>query len=64
MTATETTMDAAFSKFLKSNPIFETTRMMDDLRRTDYGRLGRLGQVFLDYTGGGLYADSQMRDFT
>ena len=64
MTATETTMDAAFSKFLKSNPIFETTRMMDDLRRTDYGRLDRLGQVFLDYTGGGLYADSQIRDFT
>ncbi|PKB80033.1 MAG: hypothetical protein BZY88_10285 [SAR202 cluster bacterium Io17-Chloro-G9] len=37
--------------------------MLDDLRRTDYGRLDRLDQVFLDYTGGGLYADSQIQDF-
>jgi molybdenum cofactor sulfurtransferase len=57
-----TNMAAAFQDFLQSNPVFETTRMLDDLRRTDYGRLERLGQVFLDYTGGGLYADSQIRD--
>ena len=25
--------------------------------------MDRLGQVFLDYTGGGLYADSQVREF-
>ncbi|PKB59004.1 MAG: hypothetical protein BZY83_04155 [SAR202 cluster bacterium Casp-Chloro-G2] len=43
--------------------MFETTKPLDDLRRTDYGRLDRLGQVFLDYTGGGLYGDSQIRRF-
>lgn len=57
-------MDAAFQEFLKANPVFETTRTLDDLRSTEYGRLDRMGQVFLDYTGGGLYADSQVRDFS
>jgi len=53
-------MDHAYQEFLKANPAFESTLKLDDLRRTDYGRLDRLGQVFLDYTGGGLYADSQI----
>lgn len=60
---TDGNMAVAYQEFLNANPIFETTRMLDDLRRTDYGRLDRLGQVFLDYTGGGLYADSQIREF-
>ena len=64
MTVLNVNMDAAFQAFLKANPLFETTRLLDDLRRSDYGRLDRLGQVFLDYTGGGLYADSQIRDLT
>ena len=64
MTIQNDHMDAAFQEFLKANPVFETTRMLDDLRRTDYGRLDRLGQIFLDYTGGGLYADSQIREFS
>ena len=54
-------IDQAFQEFLKGNPVFESTRKLDELRRADYGRLDRLGQVFLDYTGGGLYADSQVR---
>ena len=64
MTIPNDYMDAAFQAFLKANPVFETTRQLDDLRRTEYGRLDRLGQVFLDYTGGGLYADSQIREFS
>ncbi|MGC9221597.1 MAG: aminotransferase class V-fold PLP-dependent enzyme [Solirubrobacteraceae bacterium] len=31
------------------------------LRQTEYARLDRGGQVYLDYTGGGLYAQSQLR---
>ena len=31
------------------------------LRDREYSRLDGLGQVFLDYTGGGLYAQSQLR---
>jgi selenocysteine lyase/cysteine desulfurase len=33
----------------------------DALRALDYGRLDRAGDVYLDYTGGGLYAESQLR---
>ncbi|HUY78782.1 MAG TPA: aminotransferase class V-fold PLP-dependent enzyme [Ktedonobacterales bacterium] len=40
---------------------FAATRHLDDLRVTDYGRLDRAGHIYLDYTGGGLYADSQIR---
>jgi selenocysteine lyase/cysteine desulfurase len=34
------------------------------LRRTDYPRLDAQGQAYLDYTGGGMYADSQIRAHT
>ena len=64
MTAPDNNMDRAFQEFLKAHPAFESTRVLDELRRTEYGRLDRLGQVFLDYTGGGLYADSQIREFS
>ena len=62
MTAQTDSMELAYQRFLKANPAFESTRVLDDLRASDYGRLDRLGQVFLDYTGGALYADSQIRD--
>ncbi len=61
MTAPANNMDVAFQEFIAANPAFESTRVLDELRASDYGRLDRLGQVFLDYTGGGLYADSQIR---
>jgi len=61
MTAQTDSMDRAYQSFLKASPEYESTRLLDDLRVSDYGRLDRLGQVFLDYTGGGLYADSQIR---
>ena len=61
MTAQTDRMGHAYRGFLKANPVFESTRLLDDLRASDYGRLDRLGQVFLDYTGGGLYADSQIQ---
>jgi len=34
--------------------------MIDDLRRTQYTRLDAGEHVYLDYTGGGLYAESQL----
>jgi molybdenum cofactor sulfurtransferase len=34
---------------------------LDALRAADYGRLDAQDQVYLDYTGGGLWADSQIR---
>jgi molybdenum cofactor sulfurtransferase len=44
----------------KAYPAYDTTSKLDELRATDYARLDRLGHVYLDYTGGGLYAQSQL----
>ena len=49
--------DAAFADFLTRYPTFSQTQSLDDLRTTDYARLDRTDQVYLDYTGGGLYAE-------
>jgi hypothetical protein len=38
------------------------TAVLDGLRRSDYARLDANGQVYLDYTGAGLYADSQLSE--
>jgi len=44
-----------------SYPAYADTAVLDDLRRTDYSRLDGERHVYLDYTGGGLYAESQVR---
>jgi selenocysteine lyase/cysteine desulfurase len=54
-------LDRAESEFLRAHPEYADTRALDELRRTDYARLDRLGHVYLDYTGGGVYAESQLR---
>jgi len=51
----------AFAAFLRGHPEFDATRV-EQLRATEYGRLDAQGQVYLDYTGGGLYAESQLSD--
>jgi selenocysteine lyase/cysteine desulfurase len=38
------------------------TAILDELRATEYARLDESGQVYLDYTGGSLYADSQIAE--
>ena len=55
-------MDAALAEFLRRWPAYEQTRSLDELRATEYARLDALDQVYLDYTGGGLYAESQLRE--
>jgi molybdenum cofactor sulfurtransferase len=52
---------SAFSAFLEAFPAYSTTSRLDALRASDYERLDRLGHVYLDYTGGGLYGASQVR---
>ena len=49
-----------FPLFLQKYPEYERTRSIDHLREVEYGRLDREQHVYLDYTGGGLYADSQV----
>jgi selenocysteine lyase/cysteine desulfurase len=41
---------------------YPDTSVLDDLRATEFGRLDAEGVVYLDYTGGGLYARSQLRE--
>src|SRR5574341_2678314 len=53
--------DPDFVTFLKSYPTYPTTHLIDDLRATEYARLDTGGHIYLDYTGGGLYAESQLR---
>ena len=54
-------LESALSDFLRAYPNFKSTRFMDDLRKSEYSRLDEQGHIYLDYTGGGLYADSQIR---
>lgn len=50
-----------YSQFLANYSTYPTTQSLDALRAIDYARLDRQQQVYLDYTGGGLYAESQIR---
>lgn len=54
-------LDQAFADFLQRYPTYGSTTKLDNLRQSEYNRLDNLHQVYLDYTGGGLYADSQVR---
>ena len=53
--------DPDFVSFLRAYPTYPTTHIIDDLRASEYARLDLAGHIYLDYTGGGLYADSQLR---
>ncbi len=55
-------MEQAFAAFRKAYPAYDTTRKLDELRATEYERLDRQGHVYLDYTGGALYAECQLRE--
>ena len=48
--------------FLGSYPGYRDTAILDKLRTTDYERLDRLGEVYLDYTGASLYAGTQIQE--
>ena len=55
-------LEAAFQLFRRTYPAYDATRSLDALRATEYARLDQQGHVYLDYTGGSLYAESQLRD--
>lgn len=52
---------AAYQQFLHDFPPFRHTQHLDELRQTEYARLDAAGHIYLDYTGGGLYAASQVQ---
>ncbi len=47
--------------FLKAYPSYPATQVIDDLRLKEYKRLDAGEHIYLDYTGGGLYAETQLR---
>jgi len=53
--------DSDFESFLKSYPTYSKTESIDKLRAADYARLDRAEHIYLDYTGGGIYAESQIK---
>jgi selenocysteine lyase/cysteine desulfurase len=52
----------AYADFLASHGEYQQTAILDELRASEYARLDAGGDVYLDYTGGGVYAASQVRD--
>ena len=51
----------AEAAFAAAHPEYGRTGAIDELRRRDFARLDAVGHVYLDYTGSGLYAESQVR---
>ena len=47
--------------FIKHYPDYIKTLKLDELRKNDFARIDRAGQIYLDYTGGGLYSESQVK---
>jgi molybdenum cofactor sulfurtransferase len=57
---TSMTQVEEYSAFLREFPEYASTASLDRLRSTEFRRLDEHGHVYLDYTGGGLYAESQV----
>lgn len=51
-------MSDGFSAFVESYPSFNHTKILDEWRETQYNRLDANGQIYLDFTGGGLYSEN------
>lgn len=49
------------ANFMARFPEFAKTSLLDEMRATEYARLDERGQVYLDYTGGSLFAESQLQ---
>jgi molybdenum cofactor sulfurtransferase len=54
-------VEHARADFAARFPKYKTTALLDELRATEYRRLDERGQVYLDYTGGSLHAESQLQ---
>ncbi len=52
---------AVASQLVSSRPVDIDWDAVDTMRALEYSRLDALDQTYLDYTGGGLYAESQLR---
>jgi molybdenum cofactor sulfurtransferase len=55
-----TKIDQCYADFLQAYPDYLKTLHLDQLRLNEYSRLDAQEHIYLDYTGGGLYADTQI----
>lgn len=55
------TLQQAYAVFLADFPEYRLTWTLDSLRRTDYERVDRSGETYVDYMGGCLYPASLVR---
>lgn len=53
-------MNERLAAFYRDYPEYEN-KLVDSLRKNEYSTLDTNGEVYLDYTGGGLYASSQLK---
>jgi selenocysteine lyase/cysteine desulfurase len=49
------------ARFLDRYPEYAGTHILDEVREREFARLDRLGHVYVDYTGGGLFGESQVK---
>lgn len=54
--------DATYAEFVRAYPGYLQGAALDADRDRDFGRLDRSGDVYLDYTGAGLYAESHVHE--
>jgi selenocysteine lyase/cysteine desulfurase len=54
----------AYNAFLKAFPEYQLTSQLDDLYASDFSRLDRTGETYVDYMGGALYPESLIRRYT
>ena len=50
----------AFKAFIAAHPEYDETSALDALREREFARLDAQGQIYIDYTGSGLYGSSQV----
>lgn len=53
--------ETARAEFARRYPDFDDDSELSRVRRTEFSRLDATHHVYLDYTGGGLYGESQIR---
>ena len=64
MTQSYQSQDAAYEASLDAHPEYLNTAVLDEIRARDFVRLDEKSHVYLDYTGAGLYAASQLQRHT
>lgn len=50
----------SYTDFIKKYPAYAETSAIDEIRKKDFQRLDKNKHIYLDYTGGNLYAESQV----